>query len=101
MDLKACFIRRISVTSNAIQTIVNELRHFIIYCLNYIRRDYDATYKTGLQSWTKYVAKYHFNSPPQISMLIVSKEMFLSNIDIRGRITMHKICYKVDMCVNQ
>ena len=34
-------------------------------------------------------------------MLIVSKDMFLSNIDTRGRINMPKICYKVDMCVNQ
>ena len=45
---KACFVRRISVASNAIQTIVNELRHLIIYCLNCIRRDWNATYKTGL-----------------------------------------------------
>ena len=37
----------------------------------------------------------------QISMLIVSKDMFLSNTDIRGRINIPKICYKVDVCVNQ
>ena len=36
---KARFIRRISVASNAIQTIDNEVNHLIIYCLNCIRRD--------------------------------------------------------------
>ena len=36
---EACFIRRILVTSNAIQTIDNEVNHLIIYCLNCIRRD--------------------------------------------------------------
>ena len=36
---KAYFIRRISVASNAIQTIDNEVNHLIIYCLNCIRRD--------------------------------------------------------------
>ena len=45
---EACFIRRISVASNAIQTIDNEVNHLIIYCLNCIRRDRNATYKTGL-----------------------------------------------------
>ena len=35
---KACFIRRISVASNAIQTMDNEVNH-LIYCLNCIRRD--------------------------------------------------------------
>jgi hypothetical protein len=39
----ACFLRQISVASNAIQTIdneaVNEVYHLIIYCLNCIRRD--------------------------------------------------------------
>ena len=38
---KACFIRRISVASNAIETItemkLNEVYHLIIYCLNCIR----------------------------------------------------------------
>ena len=38
-ELKACFIRRISVVSNAIQTIDNEMIHFIMYCLNCIQRD--------------------------------------------------------------
>ena len=36
---KACFIRRISVASNAIQTTDNEVNHLIIHCLNCIRRD--------------------------------------------------------------
>ena len=36
---KVCFIRRISVASNAIQTMDNEVNHLIIYCLNCIRRD--------------------------------------------------------------
>ena len=53
--LKACFIRRILVASNAIQTIDNEMIHLIIYCLNCIRRDRNATYKTGLtQVYTKF-----------------------------------------------
>ena len=42
---KACFIRRTLVASNAIQTIDNELR-YLIYCLNCIRRDQNATYET-------------------------------------------------------
>ena len=46
---KACFIHRISVASNAIQTINNEVNHLIIYCLNCIRCDGNATYKTGLK----------------------------------------------------
>jgi hypothetical protein len=37
--LKACFIRRISVASNAIQTMDNEMLCFIICYLNCIRRD--------------------------------------------------------------
>ena len=48
LEHKACFIRRISVASNAIQTKDNEVNHLIIYCLNCIRRDGNATYKTGL-----------------------------------------------------
>ena len=36
---KACFIRRILVASNAVQTIDNEVIHLIICCLNCIRRD--------------------------------------------------------------
>ena len=36
---KACFIRRISVASNAVQTIDNEVNHLIICCLNCIQRD--------------------------------------------------------------
>ena len=35
----ACFIRRILIASNAIQTIDNEVNHLVIYCLNCIRRD--------------------------------------------------------------
>ena len=38
-EIQACFIRRISVASNAIQTIDNEVNHLITYCLNCIRRD--------------------------------------------------------------
>ena len=37
--VKACFIRRILVASNAIQTIDNEVNHLIIYCLNCIQRN--------------------------------------------------------------
>ena len=44
---KACFIRRISVASNAIQKIDDEKAYLIIYCLNCIRRDRNSTYKTG------------------------------------------------------
>ena len=36
---KARFIRRISVASNAIQTIDDETACLIVYCLNCIRRD--------------------------------------------------------------
>ena len=32
-------VRRISLASNAIQTIDNQVSCLIIYCLNYIRRD--------------------------------------------------------------
>ena len=39
LETKACFIRRILVASNAIQTIDNEVNHLIIYCLNCIRLD--------------------------------------------------------------
>ena len=49
---KACFIRRISVASNAIQTIDNEVKHLIIYCLNCFRRDWTSTYKTGLSAYS-------------------------------------------------
>ena len=45
---KARFRRRISVASNAIQTIDNEVSHLIIYCFNCIRRDGNSTSKTGL-----------------------------------------------------
>ena len=41
-------MRRISVASNAIQTIDNKMIHLIINCLNCIRRDRNATNKTGL-----------------------------------------------------
>ena len=47
---QACCIRCISVASNAIQTIDNEMIHLIIHCLNSIRRDRNATYKTGLRN---------------------------------------------------
>ena len=46
---KACFIRRILVASNAIETTDNEMINLIIYCLNCIRRDRNATFKTGLK----------------------------------------------------
>ena len=45
--LKAWFIRRISVVSNAIQTKDNEAKHLIIYCLNCIRHGRNATYEPG------------------------------------------------------
>ena len=48
--LKACFMRRIFVASNAIQTIDNETAYLIIYCLKCIRRDGNSTYKTGLMA---------------------------------------------------
>ena len=35
---QTCFIRRISVAPNAIQTMDNEMTHFIIYCSNCVRR---------------------------------------------------------------
>ena len=37
---KTCFIRCISVASNAIHTIDNDVSYLIIYCLNCIRRDW-------------------------------------------------------------
>ena len=46
IESQARFIRRISVASNAIQTIDNETAYLIIYCLNCIRRDGNSTYKT-------------------------------------------------------
>ena len=39
-------IRRISVASNAIQTLDDEIA-YLIYCLNCIRRDGNSTYKTS------------------------------------------------------
>ena len=45
---KARFKRRISVVSNAIETIDNEMICFIIYCLNCIRHGRNATYERGL-----------------------------------------------------
>ena len=36
---KACFMRRISLASKAIQAIDNEASNLMIYCLNCIRRD--------------------------------------------------------------
>ena len=45
---QACFIRRISVASNTIQTTDNEVHHLIIYCWNCSWGDWNATYKTGL-----------------------------------------------------
>ena len=47
------FIRRISVASNAIQTIDNETAYLIIYCLNCIRRNGNSTYKTSLRKLIK------------------------------------------------
>ena len=41
---KTRFIRRISVASNAIETIDNKRAYLIIYCLNCIRRDGNSTY---------------------------------------------------------
>jgi hypothetical protein len=46
---KARFRRRISVASNAIQTMDNEITQLINYCLNCIRRDENSTSKTGLR----------------------------------------------------
>ncbi len=48
-EWKPAFIRRISVASNAIQTIDNETAYLIIYCLNCIRRNGNSTYKTSLR----------------------------------------------------
>ena len=45
---KARFKRRISVASNAIQTIDNELTYLIIFCLNCIRCDGNSKSKPGL-----------------------------------------------------
>lgn len=41
------FITRILVASNAIET-TDEMTHLIIHCLNCIRPNGNATYKTGL-----------------------------------------------------
>ena len=38
--------------------------------------------------------KFHFNSPPPVSKLIELKDLFLSNIDIRGRTNVPKITMK-------
>ena len=46
-------MRRISVASNAIQTIDTETAYLIICCLNCIRRDGNSTYKTGLKHIVK------------------------------------------------
>ena len=46
---KARYIRRISVVSNAIETIDNEMICFIIYCLNCIRHGRNATFERGLK----------------------------------------------------
>jgi hypothetical protein len=43
-----CFMCRILVASNAIQTMYNEMTNFIIYCLNCFRCDQNSTYETGL-----------------------------------------------------
>jgi hypothetical protein len=49
---KACFICRISVASNAIQTIdemINLIKlHYLLFELSCIRRDRNSTYKTAL-----------------------------------------------------
>ncbi len=45
--IKARFIRRISVASNAIQTIDNETDYLIICCLNCIRRFGNSTGSIG------------------------------------------------------
>ena len=47
-EAKASFIRRILVASNAIETIDDEMIH-LIYCLNCILRDRNATFETGLR----------------------------------------------------
>ncbi len=52
---EARFIRRISVASNAIQTIDNETAYLIVCCLNCIRCDGISTYKTGLRETLNYV----------------------------------------------
>ena len=41
-------MRRISAVSNAVETIDNEMICFIIFCLNCIRCDRNATYEPGL-----------------------------------------------------
>jgi hypothetical protein len=46
---------------------LNEVYHLIIYCLNYIRRDQNSTYKTGLSLQLKlsYIYTgllYHFSA---------------------------------------
>ena len=51
---KARFRRRISVASNANQRIDNEGNHFVIFCLNCIRREGNSTSKPGLILCTKY-----------------------------------------------
>ena len=53
MMFEARFRRRISVASNAMQTIDNEVSHLIIYCFNCIRNDGNSTSKTGLTGLSK------------------------------------------------
>ena len=68
LKLKACFIRRISVASNTIRTIDNEMIHLIIHCLNCIRRDRNATYKTGRRNITNASAVHTPKSDFKIQM---------------------------------
>ena len=48
---EARFIRRIFSLSNAIETTDNEIICFIIFCLNCIRHDRNATYEPGLNGF--------------------------------------------------
>ena len=54
---QACFKRRISVASNAIQIIDHEMTYLIIYCLNCIRCDENSTSKQALLSSKKLIMK--------------------------------------------
>jgi hypothetical protein len=81
-SLKACFIRRILVVSNAIQTIDNEMinlikLHYLLTCLNCIQRDRKSTYKTGLR-WLNTVLKQNGKLTIQICifglLLLIEKQ---------------------------
>ena len=51
MEISCESAGRISIVLNAIQTIDDDKANLIIYCLNWIRNDWNATYETGLKKY--------------------------------------------------